>query len=224
MQFARYLSRFAAPLLLTFALYGCGNNGAETQTGALSVRFSQGGQQVSPPHKAAADNIVVNDLKIVLGGIQLISTTGDTIVFKSDDPFVALLWGDGDSHDLGAIPFPVGDYLCTIYQIKQATVADTAIYNGFPELQDKSVYCAGYVDDADSTFEWASDLAFVRTMDHDTVRVRAGDTAEINFVIDPELWYDDGYGGKYDPRHLIGAGTYEKIDSNIVSTLQIDVL
>ena len=216
--------RFIAIFLVMALVAGCGGKGSESETGALSVRISQGGQQASPPNKESASSITVYDMKIVIGAIRLISTAGDTSEFKSDDSFVALLWGDGDAHDLGAVPFPVGDYLCTIYQVKKATSANTLVYGSFPELRDKSIYCAGYVDgNADSVFEYSTDYAFIETYDHDTVHIRAGDTAFVDFVFTPELWYDDGEGGKYDPRNLLETADYFKIDSNIVNTFHIDV-
>lgn len=220
----KYLYRFSAIFLMMLFIGGCSDSGTAVETGTLSVRISQGGQQASPPNKPSVSSITVYDMKIVLGAIQLINDAGDTVRYRSDDPFVALLWGKGDEHDLGAFPFPVGDYVCTIYQVKQASSTDTIIYNSFPELRQKSIYCAGYIDDnTDSVFEWSTDYAFIETYDHDTLHVRAGDTAYLDFVFDPELWYDDGEGGKYDPRNLLEAADYDKIDSNIINTFQIEV-
>ncbi len=199
--------------LFAASIFSCSNT-ADSNTGIISVRISQGGQQTV---KVAADQINFNHVAIVLGSIKFLNTGDDSIQFKSDDPLLVPFDTIENSFEIGSVAVAPGTYDRTIYKIKSVLPNDTAIINEYPIMEGKSIYCDGYVDGhTDSTFEWSSDLVAVQayTFD-DPITVNAGDSVHVTLIFDTQDWFVDTAGGYYDPRQTLSANDNAAVENNI---------
>lgn len=114
---------------------------------------------VDPPYKVSAvEQVRVTEAKVAIGRIQL-EGGGAPFVFRTpeDEPLIVNLDLRGNFRDVGIVPLQPGTYDRSLFRIEKLQVADSAVYNADPEMQDLSIRIEGYLNgDPNNTFVFTS--------------------------------------------------------------------
>ncbi len=191
-------------------LAGCSNNLNSPTADSGSIKLSI--KSVSSPSAAASSGlaktaavskVTVTNIRIVIKKVKLESSIGDTMDFKFKQPFVQDLMVGSDLHEIATITVPPGSYKELEIKIDRLKSEDGAIYNDYPELQNRSILIKGFVDnDSTASFEFASAMEFEQEQKFDPPIVIDENSASTNVVltINTDGWFLDANGNFLDPR------------------------
>ncbi len=189
--------------VLAFSLAGCEKDSTSSRGGSLrlSIRAMSG----SLPKTASpqAQQVTITSAKVVLGEIEIESSSRDSMDFKSNTPLVVNLDLTGAPTNLGAVSIPFGTYEELEYEIAKLTPQDTAVYNANPDLQGYSIYVRGYVNgDTNAAFTYKSAIEVEQEQEFSPPLV-VNDSSPLVVLmlsIDTRMWFSTGGGTFLDPR------------------------
>lgn len=148
------------------------------------------------------------------------ATYEDSIGFTLNMPFVQDLVGDS-MYVIAVVDLPIGTYEEMEIEIDELESEDGAAYAQNPNLQDLSIYVAGYVNgDTTQKFIFVSDLSEEQEKEFDLPLVIDAASPDTNVVltIDTSMWFVDDDGNFIDPRL---PGNQRVIEKNIKKSIEM---
>ncbi len=202
----------------SLVLSSCSEQGTGgDETGTLAIQISQGGQQAKL--NTVRDSVVISAIEIAFGNISFIAHDSKSIVFRDSEPTAIELLTDSEVI-LGYADVPA----TTLHQMSFtiATVDESdSIYTEYVNLQDASIYCQGYVDSAQNSFEWKFDKQIVINQQFASLSIQGGDTVVIDIRFDWRSWFRND-AEWFDPvENSFSTSDKTKIESNIRSSIDI---
>lgn len=218
------LSLLCAAMFIGLVAASCSDN--STSSGGTYLRVSFKDTAVSPspgsenaaPAPTAVNSVTITRARVVLGRMEFRGSGNDTARFRSAEhsPLLVDLNLNGTNHSVGTVSVSPGTYTNTLFRIEKLQTSDSAAYNANPDLQDLSIRVEGYVNGVpESTFVFTSSLDEEQQRDITPFVVTSGSTTSVEFHFDHNQWFDDGLGGRLDPREAEITASRSTVENNI---------
>lgn len=186
----------------------------------ISIKNNGNGSFVKALGKVI-DQVTITRAQIVIEQIEFESTEGDSFDFELEVPFIQDLMLDTNAHVIQSIQIPFGSYKESEIEIDDLDSLYGNIYTQNPDLQDRSVFVQGYLNDnPNDTFTFSSDLEEEQEMEFNDPLVLNQNSPSTNIVllIDTATWFFDNSGNFLDPR--ISANK-SQIEENIKNSIDV---
>ncbi len=207
-------------IVLSLAVAGCGKDPMSGTSGNLKLSIKAMSGALAKNAGAQARQVTITSAQVVIGEIEVESTTEDSMDFVSEVPLVVNLNLSGTMTQISTVSVPYGTYDEIELEICKLDSNDGQIYVANPYLQNRTIFVRGYVDD-DSTavFTFTSSLKLEQEQEFYPPLVIDASSPSTNVVlsIDTTTWFSDGAGGYLDPRL---PQNREAIERNIMASIK----
>lgn len=210
---------FSAVLLLV--QMSCSNSptSSEPTGGLIKISIKSVGNTSSNSLNKSASFVTLTSVRVVIEEIEFENSLEDSLDFELEEPFVRDLLIGSTIQEIETIQVPFGSYKEMEIEIDELGPDDGAVYSENPQLQDISIYAAGFVTgNSDQTFIFTTDLEAEQEQEFDPPLVLDENSLSTNVVltINMDLWFVDENGSFLDPRSLANKS---KIEGNIKNSI-----
>jgi hypothetical protein len=167
--------------------------------------------------------VTLKSVEFVIGGVELnpLDSIDDNVSFDDNAPYIVDLNIGGNPTRLDSIVVQNGGvYQGVSLAIDSLTEDDTALYNGFPELQDRSFLIKGYLNnDTSEVFVFYSAISGTLDCPFNTpLDLSNGVSKNIIILLDVQAWFTDSSGHYIDPREPLSRAV---IEENILTSVDV---
>ena len=209
---------------LLFLLTACGSDPSSPAANGIKISIKGINNSTSGLNKVSQPNdttVTITSVRVVIDEIELESSIGDTLDFELEQPFVKDLMVGQAVQEIQTVAVPAGTYKELEIEIDELNPEDGAVYTNNPDLQGRSIYIEGYLNnDPQNTFSFASDLEEEQEQEFKPPIVLDENSPSTSVVltIDMGTWFVDEAGNFIDPRL---AQNQSAIEENIKNSIDV---